>query len=147
MLPDHRERFNGFLLSSTQKPPSSLSPLLTPPGSLFDFIFDAKSKMWLRWMEFIPPLSLPSPPISSDIAKMWVDNIESTRISYLHKLLLHTYLLFLTYFIYLVDLLASNGKHVMLVGPASSGKSSILQSFLLKQKKYQQTDYFYSNYC
>jgi GTPase SAR1 family protein len=42
----------------------------------------------------------------------------------------------LTPTIYIVDLLASNGKNVLLVGPAASGKTSILQSYLNKQKKY-----------
>jgi hypothetical protein len=37
---------------------------------------------------------------------------------------------------YLLDLLASQGKQVLLVGPASCGKSSILRSYLEKKKQY-----------
>ena len=91
MLPDHRERLSSFLKSTSATPPSNVLPPILPEGSLFDFLFDAKTKGWVPWSTLLAARQLPSSP-SDDISSIWVDTTESVRISYLVHLSLFSFI-------------------------------------------------------
>ncbi|KAI9189963.1 hypothetical protein H9P43_001396 [Blastocladiella emersonii ATCC 22665] len=81
-----------------------------PNGTVFDYYVDAETKRFLPWTDRVPKFEFdPDVPLQSVL----VHTPETTRVRYL------------------LDLLADNGKPVLLVGTAGCGKTVLMQDKLL----------------
>ncbi|KAJ3391292.1 hypothetical protein HDU84_006208 [Entophlyctis sp. JEL0112] len=80
-----------------------------PGGTIFDYYVDQETKRFLPWTERVPVYEYdPDVPLSSVL----VHTAETTRIRYL------------------LDVLADNGKPVLLIGNAGCGKTVLMQDKL-----------------
>ncbi|KAJ1334726.1 hypothetical protein BSLG_007881 [Batrachochytrium salamandrivorans] len=80
-----------------------------PSGTVFDYFIDAESKRFIPWAENVPAYEFDS---EMPLQAVLVHTQETTRIRYF------------------LDLLADNGKPVLLIGNAGCGKTVLMQDKL-----------------
>ncbi|RKP21352.1 hypothetical protein ROZALSC1DRAFT_27237, partial [Rozella allomycis CSF55] len=80
-----------------------------PTGTVFDYYVDNETKKFMPWADKVPSFTFdPEVPLQNVL----VNTVETYRTKYL------------------LDLLADNGKPVLLIGPAGSGKTVLMQDKL-----------------
>jgi len=86
-------------------------------GTVFDYFVDSKSDgIWSPWATMVPNFDYAASGLAGtatlDLASVFVPTVETVRLQYLLRLLLH------------------NGYHAMLVGGVGTGKTAIIKDLL-----------------
>ncbi|KAL7443397.1 hypothetical protein ACHAXH_005661 [Discostella pseudostelligera] len=84
-------------------------------GLCFDYFYDPKSGEHVNWQTMVPthpPVSIGTRPGQTPFNELFVETVETVRITYL------------------IDKLARNGKYAMLVGSTGTGKTEIIKNYL-----------------
>ena len=98
--------------------PYTLTLTLTPThlGTVYDYIFLWETKKWAPWMKIIDKFEVDSKLSFSEIIVPTADSVRNT---------------------YLLDLLLSNDKHLLLVGGTGTGKTVNISQYLMGTAKVQ----------
>ena len=83
-------------------------------GTIYDYLFSVESKKWLKWMDIIEPYEVDNKMSFSEIIVPTNDSIRNT---------------------YMLNLLLTNGKHVLMVGDTGTGKTININQYLMGQTK------------
>jgi dynein heavy chain len=82
-------------------------------SSCFDFVFHGGEwKAWSEWVPAFEPVTIGSGPLDVAFSSIVVQTVDTTRLGHV------------------VELLAARGHGAMLVGPAGTGKTTVVQTFL-----------------
>ena len=87
-------------------------------GTVYDYVFLWESKKWAPWMRIIDKFEVDAKLSFSEIIVPTSDSVRNT---------------------YLLDLLLSNGNHVLLVGGSGTGKTTNVSQYLQGTAKVQGT--------
>ena len=93
-----------------------LSLAITIQGTVYDYIFLWETKKWVPWMKIIDKFEVDSKLSFSEIVVPTADSVRNT---------------------YLLDLLLSNDKHILLVGGTGTGKTVNISQYLMGAAKVQ----------
>jgi dynein heavy chain len=85
-------------------------------GMVYDYLFSLDTKKWIKWMDITDPFEIDSKMSFSEIIVPTTDSVRNT---------------------YMLDLLLSNDKHVLMVGATGTGKTININQYLMGAAKVQ----------
>ena len=107
---DHegRRKFDTYLRGEMN---NGIKAIFPPEGTVYDYCYNSEKQGWVHWMTTIPEFSIRPAMNFSEIIVPTIDSVRNT---------------------FLLDLLLSQGKHVLCVGPTGTGKSVTIVEKLTK---------------
>jgi dynein heavy chain, axonemal len=107
---DGRAMFDGYLRGEMFAQKSAW--LFPKEGTIYDYMFSWDTKKWIKWMEIIEKYEVDSRMEFSEIIIPTKDSVRNT---------------------YLMDLLLTQNKHVLMVGATGTGKTVNISQYLMGQ--------------
>ena len=111
---DGRRMFSAFIRQECHA--SKMSWPFPKQGSVYDYLFIIETKKWTRWIDIIDKYEIDSRLSFSEIIVPTTDSVRNT---------------------YLLDILLSNEKHVLMVGATGTGKTININQYLMGAAKVQ----------
>jgi dynein heavy chain len=102
-----RDMYDAFLRQECHA--NKMSWPFPKTGCVYDYMFSIDTKKWIKWMDIIDKYEIDPKQTFSEIVVPTVDSVRNT---------------------YLMDLLLSHGKHVLMVGETGTGKTVNIQQYL-----------------
>ena len=111
---DGRKMFDAFIRQECHA--SKMSWPFPKTGMVYDYVFVMDFKRWTRWIDIIDKFEIDPKLTFSEIVVPTNDSVRNT---------------------YLLDMLLSNEKHVLMVGATGTGKTVNINQYLLGAAKVQ----------
>ena len=109
---DGRKMFDAFIRNECA---ANKIPYPFPKeGSIYDYLFSLSDKKWIKWMTIIDPYEIDPKMSFSEIIIPTTDSVRNT---------------------YILDMLLSNNKHVLMVGDTGTGKTININQYLMGSTK------------
>jgi dynein heavy chain, axonemal len=109
---DGRKMFDAFIRNECAA--NNIAYPFPKAGSVYDYLFSLKEKKWIKWMDVIDPFEIDPKMSFSEIIIPTTDSIRNT---------------------YVLDMLLSNNKHVLMVGDTGTGKTININQYLMGASK------------
>ena len=107
-----RVRFDAFLRAELA---SNKFPWPLPKGGrVYDYLFNMENKHWIKWMDISEPYQIDAKMEFNEIVVPTMDSVRNT---------------------YLLDLLLTRDKHVLMVGNTGTGKTININQYLTGSAK------------